>query len=91
MYLPFDSFVHTTFWHKLSQIKLDVDKLEENSRKIWGCYSCTSPPGLCSVNVDCSSFNRYVFNFKLAIQLYKLLDKISSSSFKWLTSEKSII
>lgn len=89
MYLPFDSFVHTTFWHKLSQIKLDVDKLEENSRKIWGCYSCTSPPGLCSVNVDCSSFNSEYEEQKLTVGMYgTIINKNTLESFKEFDKQK---
>lgn len=57
-FIPFSSSIDPSFWHKLSQLKLDVDKLKEVERNIWGSYSNQSPPDLNNLfNVDCSSFN----------------------------------
>jgi len=57
-YSPFNSSVDPSFWHKLSHVKLDVDRLEERVRPIWGHYSNAIPPGLTSyLHVDCSSYN----------------------------------
>lgn len=52
---PFCSFIHYTFWPKLSELKLNIDKLEENSRKIWGYYSDFNK--IPSLEVEFSSFN----------------------------------
>ncbi|XP_046408328.1 ubiquitin-like modifier-activating enzyme ATG7 [Ischnura elegans] len=57
-YAPFSSVVAPGFWHNLSQLKLDVDRLCELPRKIWGYYSASDPPGFnMSLFVDYSSFN----------------------------------
>jgi hypothetical protein len=57
-YSPFNSSVDPSFWHKLSQVKLDIDKLEEKVRSVWGYYSNAIPPGLTSfLHVDCSAYN----------------------------------
>lgn len=58
-YLQFQSVVDQSFWHKLCQLKLDVDRLEENQRTIWGLYL---QPNISSVYVDYTAFNRYCFN-----------------------------
>lgn len=54
-YVPFESCVDPTFWHKFAQLKLDVDKLEEKVRPVWGYYSYNYNR---MVNVDCTSFNK---------------------------------
>lgn len=83
LYAPFESFVHTTFWHKLSQIKLEVDKLKEDARSIWGCYTCTTPPAMCSVHVDFSSFNHDFQDQPLALpMLGTIINKNTLESFK---------
>ncbi|XP_071444046.1 ubiquitin-like modifier-activating enzyme ATG7 [Hetaerina americana] len=57
-YAPFSSVVAPGFWHNLSQLKLDVDRLSEYPRKIWGYYSASDPPGFnMSLLVDYSAFN----------------------------------
>ncbi|KAG8224919.1 hypothetical protein J437_LFUL006278 [Ladona fulva] len=58
-YAPFMSTVEPGFWHNLSQLKLDVDRLNENERKIWGYYSSSVPPGSSmALFVDFSAFNK---------------------------------
>jgi hypothetical protein len=52
----FTSFVEPSFWHKLCQVKLDVDKLEEKERLIWGYYSNIDSKG--NLLVDVTAFNR---------------------------------
>ena len=54
---PFSSHVDPSFWHKLSQIKLDIDKLDENVRSVWGSYSNVNVAGSPSLHVDCTSYN----------------------------------
>nr|CAD7196619.1 unnamed protein product [Timema douglasi] len=58
-FASFTSYVEPSFWHKLSQLKLDIDKLEEKVRPIWGKYSSyTSNTSLKpSVFVDYSAYN----------------------------------
>lgn len=53
-YVPFNSVIAPTFWHKLSQTKIDVDRLEEKIRQVWGYYTNQGSPNLF---VDVSSFN----------------------------------
>ena len=57
-FLPFSSVVETTFWHKLSQLKIDVYALNEEPVGITGHYSNDTAVGLPSrFNVDYSSFD----------------------------------
>lgn len=56
-YQPFASHVDPSFWHKLSQVKLDFDKLNENVHQIWGSYSNANAVGSPSLSVDCTSYN----------------------------------
>nr|CAD7400005.1 unnamed protein product [Timema poppensis] len=58
-FASFTTYVEPSFWHKLSQLKLDIDKLEEKVRLIWGKYSSyTSNTSLKpSVFVDYSAYN----------------------------------
>lgn len=56
---PFSSCIDPSFWHRITQLKLDVDKLNENAHQVWGYYSNKKPEGLNSLlSVDCSSFNK---------------------------------
>ncbi|XP_049775699.1 ubiquitin-like modifier-activating enzyme ATG7 [Schistocerca cancellata] len=83
LYAPFESFVHTTFWHKLSQIKLEIDKLKEEARPVWGCYTCTTPPAMCSVHVDFSSYNQDFQDQPLALPMHgTIINKNTLESFK---------
>ncbi|XP_052124919.1 ubiquitin-like modifier-activating enzyme ATG7 [Frankliniella occidentalis] len=54
---PFASHVDPSFWHKLSQIKLDIDKLNESFRPVWGSYTNVNSLGVPALNVDCTSYN----------------------------------
>ncbi|XP_054275046.1 ubiquitin-like modifier-activating enzyme ATG7 [Macrosteles quadrilineatus] len=84
-YVPFESCVDPTFWHKFAQLKLDVDKLEEKVRPVWGYYSYNYNR---MVNVDCTSFNKEFgvhSNFWIAkgyqlntntLESFKNLDKV---------------
>lgn len=62
-YFPFSSSVNPSFWNKLTEIKLDIDKLEESGKHIWGYYSnfvinnCGTP----LFEVDSTSYNKYNF------------------------------
>lgn len=56
-YVPFMSFVHPSFWHSLTDIKLNVDKLNENNKQINGRYTYRDDIGTV-FEVDGTSFNR---------------------------------
>ncbi|XP_050539864.1 ubiquitin-like modifier-activating enzyme ATG7 [Daktulosphaira vitifoliae] len=55
----FSSCLDPTFWYKMAQLKLEVDKLDEIYRPILGFYSSKSSP---YVSLDCSSFNLDINN-----------------------------
>lgn len=64
-FVPLNSSVNPSFWNKLSELKLDVFKLEEKDQDIWGYLSIignrnfpTEPIML--LEVDSTSFNRYL-------------------------------
>lgn len=60
-FVPFSSFVHPSFWHKLAELKIDVDRLDDGHRTISGIYSNTDSqgaPGKCLLEVDYTAFNR---------------------------------
>ena len=57
-FLPFSSAVETGFWHKLSQMKLDVLHLNEEPVEVWGNYCNNTSQGLPALfNVDFMSFD----------------------------------
>ena len=56
-YVPFMSFVHPSFWHTLTEMKLDVDKLNETTKQIWGRFTYRSDIGTV-FEVDGTSFNK---------------------------------
>lgn len=57
-YVNFSSLINPSFWHKLTQLKLDVDKLDETERHIWASlnFSDSSTQHL-YIEVDSTSFN----------------------------------
>lgn len=62
-FVPFTSFVNPSFWHKLADLKIDVDRLNDVSRPISGFFSNTDTsgaPGKCLLEVDYTAFNRWV-------------------------------
>lgn len=57
-YIPFSSFIDPSFWFKLTEIKLDIDKLNEDRKHIWGSYSNIAKTfEAAMLDVDCTSFN----------------------------------
>ncbi|XP_013183653.2 ubiquitin-like modifier-activating enzyme ATG7 [Amyelois transitella] len=56
-YVPFMSFVHPSFWHTLTEVKLDVDKLNEPTKQIFGRFTYRQDIGPV-FEVDGTSFNR---------------------------------
>ena len=58
-FLPFSSVVETTFWHQLTQLKIDVYALNEDSVDITGCYNNRALPRLpACFSIDYSSFDK---------------------------------
>lgn len=56
-YVPFMSFVHPSFWHTLTEMKLDVDKLNETTKQVYGRFSYRGD--IAAVfEVDGTSFNK---------------------------------
>ncbi|XP_075979519.1 autophagy-related 7 [Anticarsia gemmatalis] len=56
-YVPFMSFVHPSFWHSLTEMKLNVDKLNETSKQVFGRYTPRDDIGAV-FEVDGTSFNK---------------------------------
>lgn len=69
-FVPFSSFVSSSFWFKFADVKLDSDKLDEVIRHIWGYYSNYEKTG--AIMIDCTSFNKYVTGF-IFITFWKML------------------
>lgn len=55
----FNSFVHPSFWHKLAEIKIDIDRLSDARKTINGFYT-NSDVTHCLLETDATSFNRYI-------------------------------
>lgn len=53
----FDSFVAPSFWHKLAEKKIDVDRLNDDRKSINGFYT-NSDAMHCLLETDATSFNR---------------------------------
>lgn len=64
---PFSSFVSPTFWHKLAELKIDVDRLNDDRKPIFGFYT-NSDVTHCLLETDATSFNRFVY---LKIDIWK--------------------
>lgn len=58
-YVPFNSFVNPSFWHKFTEVKLDIDKLKDDQKPVWGYYSMIEDQATrtCNFDVDSTSFN----------------------------------
>lgn len=55
-YVQFKSVVSPDFWFKLAEVKLDVEKLDETSRRITGVYTNFNSKN-CYIELDCAAFN----------------------------------
>ncbi|CAD7013663.1 unnamed protein product [Ceratitis capitata] len=55
-YAPLQSFVNPTFWHKLSEIKLNHDRLSDAPKPIYGYYTNFNAKA-CLLETDYSAFN----------------------------------
>lgn len=62
-FLPFKSFVHGSFWHKLAELKLDIDCLNDAPKPINAYYTNLNAIG-CTLEIDCAAFNQLVFILK---------------------------
>lgn len=63
-YRNFKSIVAGGVWHKITQLKLDHDKLDETKRPLFAAYEYLPdmPPVL---NIDGAAFNMYTFFYYL--------------------------
>lgn len=52
-----NSFVAPSFWHKLAEIKIDIDRLNEDRKPINGFYT-NSDATHCLLETDGTSFNQ---------------------------------
>lgn len=53
----FTSFVDPSFWHKLAELKIDVDRLSDARKSINGFYT-NSDVTHCLIETDATSFNQ---------------------------------
>lgn len=60
LFIPLSSSVTPSFWNKLSELKLNVYKLDESCQQIWGFYTVPNTTNLNFLEVDSTSFNMYV-------------------------------
>ena len=58
-FYPFNSFVHPSFWHKLAEHKIDIDRLNDKAKNIFGFYT-NSNSLQCLLEIDCTAFNTLV-------------------------------
>ncbi|XP_028175472.1 ubiquitin-like modifier-activating enzyme ATG7 [Ostrinia furnacalis] len=81
-YVPFMSFVHPSFWHTLTEMKIDVDKLSENTRQIFGRFTYRDDLGPV-FEVDGTSFNRHPEKEQFCESVTgKLMNKNTIEEFK---------
>lgn len=81
-YVPFMSFVHPSFWHSLTEMKLDVDKLNETTKQIWGRFTYRSSIGAV-FEVDGTSFNKVPENEQLYTNIKgTIMNKNTIEEFK---------
>ncbi|XP_058833268.1 ubiquitin-like modifier-activating enzyme atg7 isoform X2 [Topomyia yanbarensis] len=55
-FVPPKSFVHTSFWYKLADIKLNVDKLKDSEKNV-SAFIRRSNNSRVLIEIDCSAFN----------------------------------
>jgi ubiquitin-like modifier-activating enzyme ATG7 len=81
-YFPFKSHVHPSFWHKLAELKIDVDGLSDKEKNIFGYYTNVNTKN-CLMQTDYSAFNS---DFNIPRDSFKshglLLNKNTIEEFK---------
>ncbi|CRK92981.1 CLUMA_CG006505, isoform A [Clunio marinus] len=81
-YVQLKSVVSPDFWYKLAETKLNIEKLNENSKNIFGSFTNFNSQN-CVVNLDCTAFNSH---FKPRINSFHchgtLLNRNTIESFK---------
>ncbi|KAG5877148.1 hypothetical protein JTB14_035918 [Gonioctena quinquepunctata] len=58
-YVSLNSSINPSFWNKLSELKLDVYKLDEEEKHVWGYFTiiCNKVCPMTVLEVDSTSFN----------------------------------
>ncbi|KAL1498129.1 hypothetical protein ABEB36_008981 [Hypothenemus hampei] len=83
-YVQLSSLVNPSFWNKLTELKLDVDKLSETERHLWGYFPLLSNNDLEPyLEVDSTSFNECFNGQNMYIPFTgKILNKNTIEQFK---------
>ncbi|CAG9761098.1 unnamed protein product [Ceutorhynchus assimilis] len=84
-YVSPSSVVNPSFWNKLTELKLDVDRLEETERPLWGYMHFINNDNLPTtfVEVDSTSFNDEFNSQNIYIPLYgKIANKNTIEQFR---------
>lgn len=56
-YAQFRSMVSPDFWYKLAEVKLDIEKLSESTKEIYGIFTNFNSKN-CLIELDCAAFNQ---------------------------------
>uniref|UniRef100_A0A1A9X4S4 Ubiquitin-like modifier-activating enzyme ATG7 n=1 Tax=Glossina brevipalpis TaxID=37001 RepID=A0A1A9X4S4_9MUSC len=68
-FAPLQSFVSPSFWHKLTEIKLDYYRLNDEPKSIFGYYGNRKSKS-CILEVDCTAFNSHFKEPKFCFKAY---------------------
>ncbi|XP_058463685.1 ubiquitin-like modifier-activating enzyme ATG7 isoform X2 [Malaya genurostris] len=83
-FLPLKSFIHCNFWYKLTDTKLNVDKLSDSPKNISG-FIKKAHTSRTLLEVDCTAFNELAeksINLNLTLMKWRLLPDLDISIIK---------
>lgn len=81
-YVQLKSIIHADFWHKLAEIKLDIERLNEKERVISGSYSNYNAKS-CLFEIDCTAFHNDFKTSKNNFQSHGVIKNFNTvESFK---------
>ncbi|XP_050304450.1 ubiquitin-like modifier-activating enzyme ATG7 [Anthonomus grandis grandis] len=84
-YVQVSSSVNPSFWSKLTELKLNVDKLDETERDVWGYFSLLRNKNVSQpmLEVDSTSFNESFTSQNMYIPFKgKIFNKNTIENFK---------
>ncbi|KAJ8932784.1 hypothetical protein NQ314_014488 [Rhamnusium bicolor] len=85
-YVQLSSSINPSFWNKFTELKLNLDKLDETQHSIWGYFSIILANKECTVpvlEVDSTSFNQKFNGQNIYLPFHgKLLNKNTIEKFK---------